>query len=209
MKIYEDKYEKVFTGYEKTSKKCNIDEVSPYNNIPSNTSLYVNEFKKEMKAFEVDTFDHLVKITWLRRRFCYKGDRRMRNGKNGHVLDSAYALFTRYHVGFETRFLYRSNFAKIVTYLDDLFPNFDEGNPFKESYKYPYKVITLSHMVLVYQMEDRIELLEYADKKGLSYVEFLDFIINHINCHNDELGKNEYEFLFSSGDFLHYVKKMF
>ena len=208
MKFYENRYEKVFTEQKNFSKRCDINEVSPFNNIPLNTSLYIDEFKNEMKAFEIDTFNHLVKIAWLRRRFCYRGERRIRHGSNGQVLDSAYGLFVRNFVGYETKFIFNSSFSKILIYMDDLFPNFDEGNPFQEDYKYIYKVVTLSHMVLVYQMDDRMELLKYADKNELTYVEFLDYIINHINCHNEELGENEYEFIFSA-NFMPYVKKIF
>ena len=208
MKFYEDRYEKVFTEQKNFSGRCDINEVSPFNNVPLNTTLYLDEFKNEMKAFEIDTFNHLVKISWLRRRFCYRGERRIRNGSNGQVLDTAYGLFIRNFVGYETKFLFRSGFSKIITYMDDLFSNFDEGNPFKEDYKYPYKIVTLSHMILVYQMKDRMELLNYADKNKLTYVKFLDYIINHVNCYNEELKKNEYEFIFSS-NFIPYVKKMF
>lgn len=208
MKIYETRYEKVFTEQKNFTRRCDINKVSPFNDVPLNTSLYVDEFKNEMKVFEADTFNHLVKISWLERRFCYRGERRTRHGSNGQVLDTAYGLFVRNFVGYETKFLFRSTFSKIITYMDDLFLNFDEGNPFKEDYKYPYKIVTLSHMVLVYQMKDRMELLKYADKNKLTYVEFLDYIVNHINCYNEELGKNEYEFIFSS-NFMPYIKKMF
>ena len=210
MKFYSDKYEKVFTEQKNFLRRCDIDKVSPFNNVPLNTTLYIDEFKKEMKSFELDTFDHLVKIAWLMRRFCYNGERRIKHRSNGQILDTAYGLFIRNFVGYDTKFVYsnRSGIAKILTYMDDLFPNFDEGNPLEEAYKYPYKTVTLSHMVLVYQMEERMELLDYVERKGLTYVEFLDYIINYINCHNDEVGENEYEFIFSS-HFMPYVKKMF
>lgn len=210
MKQYKKKYENVFTGKENFTKRCDINKVSPFNNIPLNTTLYIDQFKKEMKSFELDTFNHLVKIAWLMRRFCYNNERRIKNRSNGRILDSAYALFIRNFVEYDTKFIFsnRSSLAKILTYMDDLFPNFDEGNPMEEDYKCPYEIVTLSHMVLVYQMEDRIELLSYAEKTGLSYVKFMDYVINHINCHNDEVGENEYEFIFSSR-FMPYVKRMF
>ena len=210
MKVYDKKYENVFTEKENFLKRCDIEKISPFNNIPLNTVIYIDEFKKEMRSFELDTFNHLVKIAWLMRRFCYNGERRLRNRSNGRILDSAYALFVRNFVEHDTKFVFsnKSSLAKILTYMDDLFPNFDDGNPLEEVYKYPYEIVTLNHLVLVYQMEDRMELLDYAEKKGLNYVKFLDYIINHINCHNDEVGENEYEFIFSS-HFMPYVKKMF
>lgn len=208
MKYYEDEYEKIFT--KKNNDKCRIDKVSTFNEIPLNTTLYIEEFKKEMRSFEVDTFNHFVKITWLMRRFCYDGERRTSHRGNGRKLDSAYGLFVRNFVEHDTKFIYssRTSLVKIMTYIDDIFPNFDEGNPFEEDYKYPYDTVTFGHMVLVYQMDCKMELLDYAEKNKMPYTKFLDYVVNHINCHNDELGKNEYEFIFSY-NFMPYVKKMF
>lgn len=208
MKIYESCYEKVFTEQEDFSKRCDVSKVSTFNNVPLNTTLYINEFRSEMKAFEIDTFNHLVKITWLRRRFCYRGERRTRNKSNGRILDTAYGLFIRNFVGYDTKFLFGSSFSRIVGYMDDFFPNFDEGNPFEEDYKYPYKVMTLSHLSLVSNMDERMELLEYAEKHKLTYVKFLDYIINYINCYNEELEENKYEFIFRYNS-LPCIKKVF
>ena len=139
MKYFSQEYEKVFTKKENLLKRCDINKVSPFNNVPSNTTEYINEFKEEMKSFELDTFNHIVKIAWLIRRFCYKGKRRTKHGCNGNVLDSAYGLFVRNFIDYDTKFIFsnRSSLVKILTYMDDLFPNFDEGNPLKEDYKYP------------------------------------------------------------------------
>ena len=210
MKYYEEKYERVFTKKKNFKNRCDIEKISPFKNVPANTTEYINEFRKEMKSFDLDVFNHVVKISWLMRRFCYNGKRRLRSRNNGHCLDSAYGLFVRNFVGYDTKFIFanRSSIVKIITYVDDLFPNFDEGNPFKEEYKYPYKTVTLNHMVLVYQMKEKMELLDCAEKKKLSYTEFMDYVINYINCYNDEVGKNEYEFIFSC-HFVPYVKKMF
>ena len=208
--MYKSQYETIFTKKENFTKKCDIDKISPFNNVPSSTASYINEFKNEMKSFELDTFDHLVKIAWLIRRFCYNGERRKKRGANGYVLDTAYGLFVRNFVEYDTKFIFsnKTSLVKILTYMDDLFPNFDEGNPLKEKYKYPYETVTFGHMVLVYQMEDRMEFLDYVEKKKMKYVEFLDYIINHISCYNEELKKNKYEFIFSPR-FMPYVKKMY
>lgn len=208
MNHYEDTYEKVFT--EQEIFKCDINKVSPFNNVPLNTTLYINKFKDEMKAFEIDTFNHLVKITWLMRRFCYDHVRRIKHSANGFYLDAAYGLFVRNFVGYDTKFIHSNgtSLVKIITYIDDIFPTLNEGNPFEEVYEYPYKIVTFSHMVLAYQMECRMELLDYAEKNKLTYVEFLDYVINYINCYNDDVDKIKYKFIFSSR-FMPYIKKMF
>jgi hypothetical protein len=205
MKNYPRKYEYVFTGRDLINKKCKINEVSVYNNDPSSVNEYINLFRETFRKFEADYFDSLVKIEWLSRRFCYHGYRRARNIGNGVDIDRAFGVFIRSFVGHDKRLfvLEKSTLSKVITYLDDFFPNFNEGNPFKEEYKYPYKVMTLECLSVVYQMDERLELLDYCDKKNMTYTEFLDYVVNYINCLNEEKG-DIYTFIFKYG--LPYIK---
>jgi hypothetical protein len=41
-------------------------------------------------------------------------------------------------------------------------------------------------------MEERMDMLRYADKKKMSYRTYLDFVINQVLCINDELGYKKY-----------------
>jgi hypothetical protein len=87
-------------------------------------------------------------------------------------------------------------FNKIITYFDDFFPDFDEHNPFEEPeyFKYPYEYVSTAHLVLVYQMDERMDLLKKAEEEKMTYYEFLDFVLNYTLCVNDDLGKTVYTF---------------
>ena len=205
-KNYKRKYEKVFSDMDVVEKKFKIDRVSSFNNIPGGLDEYMGALRDTINGMHNSVFDHLVKYIWLTRRFTYDGKRRKNFFRNGIYMDRAFGIFMRSYVGFENRFI-MSTYAsggKIASYFDDFFPNFDNGNPFKEDYRYPYKNITLEYLMLVYQMEERLGLLEFAEEKGMSYTTFLDFVINYISCYNEEHGE-KYIFVFSS-TFMPYVK---
>jgi hypothetical protein len=147
------------------------------------------------RNLEHGIFEGLVKTTWLHRRFMYDGKRRKHTYHNGFPLDRAFGIFMRNYVGYENRLMYRGTRAwagRIISYLDDLFPNFDESNPFLEDYAYPYKNVTLGHMSLVYQMGERLDLLERADRDNMNYAVFTDYVLNWAYMHNERLDSDKY-----------------
>ena len=75
-----------------------------------------------------------------------------------------------------------------------MYPGFEEGNPFEnpEFYKFPYKNVSVDYMLVVYQMDDRLGLLDIAEKQNMSYARFLDYVINHAYSVNDELNYIKY-----------------
>jgi hypothetical protein len=81
------------------------------------------------------------------------------------------------------------------------------NNPFKnpDKYKYPYNHITLDHLVLVYQMENRLELLEEAEKRNMSHAEFANFVINWSVGYNLENKNEKYSVYKNRFDFT-YIK---
>jgi len=195
-KDYPRKYERVFID---KNKKCKLERVSTYNDIPKSNIEYINLFRKTIKDLQDGYFDNLVKYNWLVRRFCYGGIRRKNFSRNGNFLDGAFGVFMRHFVGFENRFIctYGACGGKIISYFDDFFPNFDEGNPFKEEYKYPYKHITLEYLFVVYQMPERLKILRRAEEQKMLYPKFLDYVLNYILCYNEEHGE-KYIFVFSN-----------
>lgn len=207
LKEYPREYEKVFTSDRLSKVRFKHDLVSAYNDIPSKEK-YITLFRTEMKEFETDLFNHLVKYIWLVRRFTYSGKLRDKHKNNGIFIDRAFGLFMRNVVGIDNRFYISGHsLSKIVTYMDDFFPNFNEGNPFEENYEYPYQYMNLSCLSAVYQMEERMELLNRCDKRKMSYTQFLDYVLNYILCLNDELGVEKYSFIFSHS-FMPYVKRV-
>ncbi len=190
MKQYPKTYELVFSDCKKIDRKCKLEKIKTYNDIPKSNIEYIQLFKNTIKKFHKDFFDSLVKYTWLTRRFCYDGKRRKKIMGNGTYSDSAFGVFMRNYVGYDNRSIMINSYSgRITSYFDDFFLNFDEGNPFEEEYAYPYKFISIDYLLLVYQMPERLEILQYAEDNKISYVKFLDYILNYISCYNEEHGE--------------------
>jgi len=190
MKIYPKTYEDVFSS-ERSLKKCKLDKITT--DIGMGLDEYTDLFKKSFKSFEVKSFNELVKLAWLMRRFCYYGNNRNRMNSNGVPTDRAFSIFIRNYVGYSHSDI--KLFYPIISYFDDFFPYFDTRNPFKENLKYPFKYIGFGHLSMVHQMDERMELLKMADKKRMTYAKFVDYVINYLYCLNDEMGEEIYRFI--------------
>jgi len=188
MKNYPKKYENLFSG-NKTLIRCNIDDVS----TDDGTSLDVYNLliRNTVIEYQRVVFDYIVKVTWLSRKFRYMGMKRNTSGHtSGCKLDGAWSVFMRYYVGVNLRmFTANDIYKKVVIYFDDFFPDFSLNNPFKVKYEYPYKYMLFEHLLLVYQMDERLELLKYGEENKMAYVNFLDYILNYINCYEEEHGR--------------------
>lgn len=208
MKNYERKYEYVFTDKTKLCNRFDIKNLSIYQDDPKDIDTYINMLRSEIDGFKEMAFDYIVKVTWLYRRFIYRGARRSKRNANGHALDAAFKFFMREYVGVNNKFVFVGSilFSRISAYVDDLFPDFDSNNPFVVKYEYPYKNVPLDYLAVVYNMSERLEILSYVEEHPMSYSEFLDWIINYINCYNDEHG-DTYTFWHTRDD-SHYVRKI-
>lgn len=158
-------------------------------------TTYVKRIKDVHREFEKVCFDTLVKHSWLMSKFAYKG---VVKGKfNGHQFDMAYGTFLRGDCGYSGYFIRRTRyFNAIRSYFKDFFPNFADEDPFIKKYEYPYKYMTFDHLLLVYEMkEDRMGLLQYGEDHKMDYVPFVNYVLNHISCLNEEDGNLVYEFV--------------
>ena len=195
-KKYEKQYEDVFTN-EKTTKKCNLELVST--DVGMSVDEYMLKIRNEMEEFHVEIFNRLVKLTWLFRRFCYRGRRRKHLGSQGYDLDGSFGVFMRRYVGFDQRTITRYYlYRKVISYFDDFFPGFDIGNPFTEEYEYPYKYMKMDMLFLVYQMPERLDLLKIGEERKMNLTQFEDYVINYIKCYNEEHGA-VYDYCFWNG----------
>lgn len=188
-KKYPLTYEKVFTS-EGCLKTFTFEGL--VTDYPGGTEAYKNKFKSFFVEFDRFFWKLTIEYYWLQRRFVYQGIRKEHTRRTFIRTDSAYSTFIKHILGtnyqiFTTTFL----FSKSLTYFQDFYGNMDTVNPFEnpEYYTYPYKNISLAHLTLVYQMDERLDLLKEAEDQKMSFYEFLDFVINYINCVNDEQGR--------------------
>lgn len=195
MKIYPKTFENIFS--EDTVLKINLSKISIKG---METGDYVILFKKFLKEFSNDLFSFYVKATWLKKNFVYNNKQADVEGMKGGLLDTFFTRFLRRTIGSDTQFFTRDFlYPKVNSYFKDFFPGFSEGNPFEnpDFYNFPYKNITIEFLAVVYQMDDRLELLKIADEQKMTYAKFLDFVINQIYSINEELGRDKYVFMIS------------
>lgn len=193
MKHYPKTFENVFT--KDNSRIIDIKKVS------LRSGVSVSEYVKSIDLFLTQTssclFDVCVRFEWLRRQMRYNG-RPQRHTQNGYRPDKVFSFLARGLTGKDFRYFTKLSFyGKVASYLDQLFFEFDNGNPFTnpDSYKNPFKHITIDFMTVVYQLEDRMDLLKEAEKNKMKFDEFLDYVINHVYSINEELKKDKYSII--------------
>lgn len=186
-KNYSQQYER-FYGDEKHN--FDLDKITLYKNSPGSLDEYIELLNENSIEMERVTFKLLVKMWWLLMRFCYNGRHRDKMSINGPSIDRAFAYFMRRHAGIETKVFFggKSPLPDLATYMNDFFPNFNEGNPFIENYEYPFKYMTFGCLLLVRKMDERMDLLNYGEKKKMKYGDFIDYVINYTACYNEEHG---------------------
>jgi hypothetical protein len=161
------------------------------------TEEYCLLFKSFLKDFYTRLFDDCVKLSWLRRKFTYAGQRaKMPLYSSSRMYHGKFIKYLRRYIGHDIQVVTKGYFyTKLETYyFDTFFPGFEEGNPFTnpDYYKFPYENITFEYLTTVYQLDDRFDLLKEADKRGLNYAEFLDYVLNHTLSENERLGRDRY-----------------
>jgi len=209
MKQYLKTYENVFsTDRPKSgSLKLNLEKVKVGE---MELDEYVDLFRTFLTGSYIRIFDDAVRLSWLRRKFSYYNHPTvLPMHKNFPILNSAFVKLLRRNVGKDIQIVTRSkSFAKLETYFNDLFPGFDEGNPFEnpDYYKFPFRNISVDFLLVVHQLDDRMALLKIADDRKMSYAVFMDYVINHVYSANEELGRQRYEIVHNDRHFPFTIK---
>jgi hypothetical protein len=192
--VYEEKfipnlkkeYENIYNSKHRDNL-CKIEKIS--NDIGVDEKEYRKMFRGVFKKYQEVVFDSLVKYYWLSQKFIYGGTLRGKYKHNGNVLDASYGLYIKKYVGYNNRFLTQACFSKVTSFLDSFFPDLMAENPFEKKFKFPYKYIKFECLHLVAAMPERMEILNYCEKKKMSYSEFVDYVCNYISVINERTGK--------------------
>lgn len=209
MKIHNKTYENVFSEDKPKHKtRLKIEKISIRGDM--DLSEYTILFRDFLNDFYLRLYLDSVKLSWLRRKFSYY---KMRTwlpiNQNPPLLNGAFVKYLRRGIGKDIQVITKGKFfSKLELFFSELYPDFEEENPFvnPDYYKFPFKNISLEYMVVVHQLDDRIALLKHADEKEMTYAVFLDFIINHVYTENEILGRKRYTAPDWSRDFSFYVK---
>lgn len=155
----------------------------------------VSTWKTFSREANASFFNLIVKYIWLTQHVVLCGKRNKRIHILGHQPVFSFSKFKKLIIGDPGHiFVGSPSFHGIATYLIDFFPDFLIDSPFNnpEKYQYPYKNISLDHLEFVYQMHNRLELLDEAEKKSMSFGEFQNFAYNWALCYNEDIGKEVY-----------------
>lgn len=152
-------------------------------------------FNRVFEEWDASMWDSIVKMKWLEWQFYYKGTRKIGNMVRGRHIKPAYSGFLEFNCNISANNYNSIRFTQVLpTYFPDWFPEFLHHDPWEDpkSFKYPYKNLNLLHPLFVYRVENRLELLEYANKKHMTYQQFVNFSTNQVLCYNDEVGEVVY-----------------
>ena len=194
MNRYNKTYEDVFSIIPNKTTSIKIEKIST---DEMGTEEYRLLFSAFLKDFYDDLFYKCVVLSWYRRKFTYYGHKaKIPVYASTRFWSGSFVVFLRQYVGHDIQIITKGPFfSKLDTYyFDTYFPEFSTENPLKNPsyYKFPYNDITLEYLTLVYQLDDRFDLLLEADKKKMSYAVFLDFVINYIGNENERFGRDRY-----------------
>lgn len=188
MKEYPKTYEDISTD---KMRAC-LKDVEP---VSGTYAELIKKFRTFFRSAHLALFDIIMKQIWMETQFKYKGSRRLHYMSNGFTPDGIYRFFMVNEVGISQKvismyFLH----GPLATYIVDFFPEFLKHDPFTEPqyFKYPYKHVTLDFLLFCYQCHDRLEMLDYAEKKKMTFHEFMNWGANHALSYNEELEKDMY-----------------
>ena len=188
-------FEKVFTN-KRYLKSFNIGKLRKPRGF-SSIEEYRNEFKNFLIKKSASFWADMVEVEWMISNFDYSNLEK-KGCPTNVAANAAFSVFSKEYIGASYLFLTSSfYYNQMKSYFKEIFPNFYSDNPFSnpEKYKYPYKNITIDYLYLVYQLPERLELLDYAEKRNIPFGTFLDYIINYIGKCNDLEEEETYIFI--------------
>ena len=205
IKEYPKEWEDVLTGQEILKK------FDPAKADAKGYSLndYGEVIRRTLKIQSDNFFQFAIIYYWLLRRFTYNGIWRKKSYGNHPIVDNAFATYMRNYIGMNHRvFTAGTAFRPIASYIPDFFPDFDKNNPVEnpEKFKFPYKYVTIDFMYFVWEMDERLDLLDIAEKRKFTYAVFADYVINYVYSLNEEKGKDVYQICINRNAPYHIMK---
>jgi len=189
------KYEKIYEDVIKTSDTRHKQFKSTKFYLPE--GLKIKDYAKYIDSFAHEyskTFFTLyAKFFWIQWAFGAKKGGRIDTGNN-LVNNTNRKYIQRNIVGHELNIFMDGDFYWLNEYMKSMFPKLIYKKPevIPVECVYPFKNITLEFMQVVYQMEDKMELLKYADERDMKFCDFCNYVVNHALCINDEIGRVKY-----------------
>ncbi len=155
-----------------------------------------DQFRTFLDSAYRQTFYIAICYLWLEKQLIINGHRRTRRFRSGHSYDILYSRFISQGVGRDQATLTRSRWFQITAAVAaEMFPAFYLHNPLEEPeyFQWPFEHVGIDFLAYVYQVDNRMELLKYADTMHMSIYDFKNWVNNYVLCYNDEQGGEIYK----------------
>jgi hypothetical protein len=83
----------------------------------------------------------------------------------------------------------------VLSYFREFYPDFEQHDPFLDPdyYAFPFDHVTLDFLGVVYQVDNRMELLQEAEKQEMTFMIFKNWVLNWVLSYNDDIGEEIYQ----------------
>lgn len=189
------KYDYFFSDPTKWINSCQPSKITlaePYNRHQKGSvdilSSYRDDFMSAVRKMDVAYYKIAVEYLWYRLRFGYMARSYYRNDWDRNT-NFAYGIFLRHFIGMEKSLYFSGTCALTIVrsyYNDFIDAVFD---PRVEEIEFPYENVSLAHMAVVADMDERLQLLEFADRNKMLYNDFCDFVSNWVGSFNEKYGE--------------------
>jgi hypothetical protein len=154
------------------------------------------KFRELFKEYQESQWRFFVRYAWLEAHFMVNNRRRTGRAASNVWRDGFYNKFLRDRAGFSQKTLTMNKMHRFLeSYFLDFYPDFLEHDPEKEPeyFAFPYKNVTFDHLLFVSRLGDeRLALLDEAERKVMSFVKFANWAANWAFCSNQEMEKEKY-----------------
>lgn len=202
MKHYQRQYEDLFQDKKAWHSAKFESALGELGDLVDLYQTFLNRAYKEV-------FHLALCFLWLEKQLIINGHRRTRRFRSGHSYDMLYGRFISILVGRDQATLTRSRWFQITAACAaEMFPGFYLHNPFTEPeyFQWPYEHVGVDFLAYVYQVHNRLELVEYANNMRMSFHDFKNWVNNYVLCYNDEQGGEIYQIALSREN-VPYVKR--
>lgn len=195
LEVFPRKYDHFFSNSETWLKNCNPNEITlaaPYNRYRGDSLSELNTYKDDFVSAVLDIdrsfFKTAITYLWFRLRFGYMARSYFRNDWDRNT-NFAYGIFLRHFIGTEKNLYFGTNsgLSVVRSYYNDFVD--DAFDPRVEEIPYPFENLSLAHLAVVAEMDERLDLLDFADRKKMAYNDFCDFVSNWASCFNEKYGQ--------------------
>lgn len=165
----------------------------------------LDELTSMWQTFMADAYENMFHIAvcflWLEKQLLFNGKRRIRRFRSGRSFDALFARYMSDTVGRDQAIMTRSRWFQMASLVvPQIYKDFFLHNPFEEPeyYRWPFKHAGVDFLAFVYQVDNYMELLQFAEEKKMSYRDFKNWAANYVLCYNDEQGQEIYKIGMSS-----------